>query len=84
MAAHDRWIGRSAEQRAHNLPFIVNNSRFLILPWVRIRGLASKILAHYARQLPEDWQRRQDYPPLMPETLVNGQRFAGACYRAAN
>jgi hypothetical protein len=84
MAARDRWIGWNAEERARNLLYIVNNSRFLILPWVRIKGLASKILAHCARQLPEDWQRRYGYRPLLLETLVDGQRFAGTCYRAAN
>jgi hypothetical protein len=84
MAARDRWIGWTQEQRARSLPYIVNNSRFLILPWVRIRGLASKILAHCARQLPADWERRYGYRPLLLETLVDGQRFAGTCYRAAN
>jgi hypothetical protein len=84
MAARDRWIGWSAEQRARNLPFIVNNSRFLILPWVRVKGLASKILARCARQLPGDWERRYGYRPLLLETLVDDQRFAGTCYRAAN
>jgi hypothetical protein len=84
MTARDRWIGWSHEQRARALPYIVNHSRFLILPWVRIKGLASKILAHAARQLPEDWQRRYGCRPLLLETLVDGQRFAGTCYRAAN
>jgi hypothetical protein len=84
MAARDRWIGWTHEQRARALPYIVNNSRFLILSWVRIKGLASKILAHCARQLPEDWQRRYGYWPLLLETVVDGQRFAGTCYRAAN
>ena len=84
MAARDRWIGWTHEQRARGLPYIVNNSRFLILPWVRVRGLASKILAHAARQLPQDWERRYGYRPLLLETLVDGQRFAGTCYRAAN
>ncbi len=84
MAARDQWIGWSQEQRARNLPFLVNNSRFLILPWVRVKGLASKILARCARQLPEDWQRRYGCRPLLLETLVDARRFAGACYRAAN
>jgi len=84
MAARDQWIGWTHAQRARNLGFIVNNSRFLILPWVRIKGLASKILAHAARQLPGDWERRYGYRPLLLETLVDGQRFAGTCYRAAN
>jgi len=84
MAARDRWIGWSTEQRARNLPFIVNNSRFLLLPWVRVKGLASKILGHCARQLPEDWQRLYGYRPLLLETLVEEERFRGTCYRAAN
>jgi hypothetical protein len=84
MAARDRWIGWSPAQRARNLPFIVNNSRFLILPWVRVRGLASHILARSARQLPEDWLPRYGCRPLLLETLVDARRFAGTCYRAAN
>jgi len=84
MAARDRWIGWSSQQRARNLPFIVNNSRFLLLPWVRVKGLASKILGHCSRQLPEDWQRLYGYRPLLLETLVEEERFRGTCYRAAN
>jgi len=84
MVARDSWIGWSDEQRACNLQFIVNNSRFLILPWVRVKGLASKILAHCARRLPADWEARYGYRPLLLETLVDGVRFSGTCYRAAN
>jgi hypothetical protein len=84
LAVRDRWIGWTHEQRARALPYIVNNSRFLILPRVRIKGVASKILGHCARQLPEDWQRRYGYRPLLLEILVDRQRFAGTCYRAAN
>ena len=84
MAARDGWIGWDAAQRARNLPYLVNNSRFLILPWVRVKGLASKILAQSARQLPADWERRYGYRPLLLETLVDSHRFAGTCYRAAN
>jgi hypothetical protein len=84
MAARDRWIGWSPEQRARNLPFVVNNSRFLLLPWVRVKGLASKILGHRARQLPDDGERLYGYRPLLLETLVEEERFRGPCYRAAN
>jgi hypothetical protein len=84
MAARDQSIGWNAEQRAHNLQLIVNNSRFLVLPWVHIQGLASKILAQSARQLPIDWEQRYGYRPLLLETLVDAQRFRGTCYRAAN
>ena len=84
LAERDRWIGWSAEQRARNLQFIVNHSRFLILPWVRVKGLASKILSHCARQLPADWEKRYGYRPLLLETLVETERFRGTCYQAAN
>ena len=84
MAVREHWIGWSEQQRRRNLQYIVNNSRFLILPWVRIRGLASKILSRCARQLPADWQNHYGYRPLLLETLVDATRFRGTCYRAAN
>jgi hypothetical protein len=84
MAARDEWIGWNAEQRTCQLQLIVNNSRFLVLPWVHVKGLASKILAQSARQLPTDWGQRYGYRPLLLETLVDAQRFRGTCYRAAN
>jgi hypothetical protein len=84
MAARDEWIGWHAKQRARQLQFIVNNSRFLVLPWVHIQGLASKILAQSARRLPMDWEHHYGYRPLLLETLVDGQKFRGTCYRAAN
>jgi Domain of unknown function (DUF4338) len=84
MQARDEWIGWSDEQRRRNLQAIVNNGRFLILPWVQVKGLASKILALSARQLPRDWETRYGYRPLLLETLVDAARFRGTCYRAAN
>ncbi|MFQ5974066.1 MAG: DUF4338 domain-containing protein [Alphaproteobacteria bacterium] len=84
MAARDRWIGWTPQQRARNLGFVVNNSRFLILPWVRVPHLASAILARAARQLPDDWEAAYATRPLLLETLVDTQRFAGTCYKAAN
>jgi hypothetical protein len=84
MAARDAWIGWSDDERTRNLQLIVNNSRFLILPWVRVQGLASKILAACTRQLPADWEKLYGYRPLLLETLVDGARFRGTCYRAAN
>ncbi len=84
MAPRDQWIGWNREQRTQHLPWVVNNSRFLILPWVRVRGLASKILGQCARQLPGDWELRYGYRPLLLETLVDARRFRGTCYRAAN
>lgn len=84
MAARDRWIGWSDGQRRRNLSFLVNNSRFLILPWIHIQGLASKILSLCARQLPQEWEQRYGYRPVVLETLVEAERFRGTCYRAAN
>lgn len=80
----DAWIGWNDERRQRNLPWIVNQGRFLILPWVRVKGLASKILARSARRLPRDWQTRYGHRPLLLETLVDAQRFRATCYRAAN
>lgn len=84
MQARDAWIGWNDEQRRRNLQAIVNQGRFLVLPGVRVKGLASKILAHSARQLPDDWEHHYASRPLLLETLVNAARFRGTCYRAAN
>jgi len=84
MQARDEWIGWNDEQRRRNLQSIVNNGRFLILPWVQVKGLASKILARSARQMPRDWETRYGSRPLLLETLVDTGRFRGTCYRAAN
>ena len=84
MQARDVWIGWSDEPRRHNLQSIVNNGRFLILPRVQVKGLASKILALSARQMPRDWEIRYGCRPLLLETLVDPTRFRGTCYRAAN
>jgi Domain of unknown function (DUF4338) len=84
MSVRDQWIGWNSEQRAHNLQRIVNNSRFLILPWVQVKGLASTVLARVARQLPMDWRMHYGYEPVLIETLVDSSRFRGTCYRAAN
>jgi hypothetical protein len=84
MAPRDAWIGWSAPQRKRNLQFIVNQSRFLVLPWVQVKGLASKILSLAARRLPQDWHALYGYRPLLLETLVDHSRFSGTCYRAGN
>jgi hypothetical protein len=83
-APRDRFIGWSDEKRRHHMHRIVNNARFLVLPWVRSKGLASKILGRIARQLPADWQARYGYRPVLLETFVQSDRFRGTCYKAAN
>ena len=80
----DQAIGWTTEQRQRNLHLIVNNARFLILPWIRCKNLASRILGLTAKRLPDDWQARYSYRPVLLETFVEKPRFAGTCYQAAN
>ena len=82
--ARDTWIGWSDAQRQRNLRLVVNNSRFLILPWIDSPNLASRLLSLAAKRLPIDWQARYGYRPLLLETFVATDRFPGTCYRAAN
>lgn len=84
MAPRDLWIGWDDPTRLAKLSLLVNNSRFLILPWVRVPSLASHVLSISASQLPHDWQAHYSVKPLLLETLVDPARFTGACYRAAN
>jgi hypothetical protein len=83
-APRDEFIGWSEQQRQNSRHLVVNNARFLILPWVRSKGLASKILGRIARRLPTDWQQRYGYRPVLLETFVQSDRFRGTCYKAAN
>ena len=83
-APRDRWIGWSAEQRARGLALIANNSRFLILPWVRVEHLASHILSQIVQRIDADWQRRYHHRIYWLETFVQQDRFRGTCYKAAN
>ena len=80
----DAFIGWTASERQAQLGQIVNNSRFLILPWVRVRELASHILGRVARRVARDWQARYGHPVVLLETFVERDRFRGSCYRAAN
>ena len=84
LAPRDRLVGWTAEQRQHNLHRVVNNARFLILPWIRSQNLASRILSGVVKQLPKDWRDRYRYAPVLLETFVEQSRFRGTCYRAAN
>ena len=84
MAPRDRWIGWTDEQRKVNLQKIINNSRFLIFPWVSVKNLASSVLALAVKTIPDDWQRCYGYRPVLMETLVDRKRFKGTCYKAAN
>lgn len=83
-APRDAFIGWSQEARRKNLYRIVDNSRFLILPWIQSKNLASRILSQTARQLPFLWQERYHYRPALLETFVEKERFRATCYKAAN
>jgi hypothetical protein len=84
MGPRDRWIGWSDEQRKANLQKIVNNSRFLLFPWVKVKNLASAALALAAKVVADDWQGFYGCRPVLMETLVDSERFKGTCYKAAN
>ena len=84
LGSRDRYLGWSAEARLRNIRFIAYNTRFLILPWVRVEHLASHILGRMAAQISEDWQRMYGHPIYFLETFVDPERFRGTCYRAAN
>ena len=84
VAARDRWIGWEASVREAHLQRVLNNARFLLLPWVRVRNLASKVLARSARQVADDFAARYGERPVLLETYVELPRFRGSCYRAAN
>jgi hypothetical protein len=84
VAARDSFIGWDNEQRLANLHKIAGNVRFLILPWVRVKNLASRVLAANVRRLPHDWQAFYNQPLALLETFVDTTRFAGTCYKAAN
>ena len=84
MAPRDMWIGWNDVQRERNLQKIINNSRFLIFPWVQVKNLASSVLALASRVVQDDWERIYGYRPLLLETLVDKRRFKGTCYKAAN
>jgi len=83
IAVRDEWIGWSEGARLRNLPWVVNNTRFLIFPWVHISHLASHALGQLARRVATDWQREWGFSPVLMETFVDPRHFAGTCYRAA-
>jgi hypothetical protein len=80
----DQWIGWNHQQRQAHLPYIINNVRFLILPWVRIKNLASKLLGLMVKIVPAHWEQRYSIRPVLMETFIEQARFTGASYKAAN
>ena len=83
LAPRDRFIGWTEALREKNLPRVIDNARFLILPWIRIPNLASHILSVVCRHLPEHWTERYNTTPVLIETFVETPRFTGATYKAS-
>jgi hypothetical protein len=83
VACRDQWIGWNAEQRRRRLDLVLNNARFLMLPWLRVPNLAGYCLRECLRRLPEDFQQRYGWRPVLLETFVEA-RFQGHCYGAAH
>jgi hypothetical protein len=84
LGSRDRYIGWNKQARLANIRLLAYNTRFLILPWVKVPHLASHILGRMARMLSADWQHVYAHPIYFVETFIDPQRFAGTCYRAAN
>jgi hypothetical protein len=84
IGSRDRYIGWDAEARRSRIRFIAYNTRFLILPWVRVEHLASHILGRMASRISADWQQMYEHPLYFLETFVDPERFRGTCYKAAN
>jgi len=84
LEARDRWIGWDEEDRIKKLNLIVNNTRFLIFPWVKVKNLASRALSLVGKRIRTDWYKRYGYKPVLLETFVDTERYQGTCYKAAN
>lgn len=84
IGCRDRFIGWTQTDRRRHLRYMAYNSRFLILPWVRVPHLASHLLGRMVRVLPRDWENVYHHPVLFLETFVDTERFTGTCYKAAN
>ena len=84
VGARDRFVGWNEMQKARALQYVANNTRFLVLPWVKVRGLASHLLSRAARRLSGDWQLKYGHPIHLLESFVDCTRFRGTCYQAAH
>jgi hypothetical protein len=84
LGPRDRFIGWSAQQRRSGIHLLAYNTRYLILPWVRVPHLASHLLGRVARRISDDWRQLYQHPIYLLETFIEPSRFRGTCYRAAN
>ena len=84
IGVRDRWIGWTPAQRLRNLAWVINNSRFLIFPWVKVANLASHVLGQIHKQIRAHFKQRWGFCPVLLETFVDPQHYRGSCYKAAN
>jgi len=84
LAPRDKWIGWTLQDRKQRLHLVINNSRFLVLPWVQVKNMASKALSLAARRIESDWLSAYSYAPVLLETFVDTAHYKGTCYKAAN
>jgi hypothetical protein len=84
LGVRDRWIGWGDNERLRNLAWVINNTRFLIFKWVRVKNLASHVLGQAGRRIRQDWNERWGYRPVLMETFVDPGRYHGSCYKASN
>jgi hypothetical protein len=84
LAPRDKWIGWLPQARKARLHLIVNNSRFLVLPWVQVKNMASRALSLVARRIESDWLHEYNYAPVLLETFVDSAYYKGTCYKASN
>jgi len=84
LRVRDEWIGWTHDQRLRNLPWVINNSRFLVFPWVKVKNLGSHTLGQILRRIRDDWQDRWGYRPLLAESFVDPERYEGTSYKAGN
>ncbi|MDR0620602.1 MAG: DUF4338 domain-containing protein [Deltaproteobacteria bacterium] len=84
LGLRDKYIGWDEVTKLATLPHLVNNNLFLILPWVKIRNLASHVLSQSLKRLRLDWEKWYGVEPYMAETFVDSEKYSGTCYIAAN
>lgn len=84
LRVRDRWIGWGENERLRNLAWVINNTRFLIFQWVRVKNLASHVLGQVRRRIQENWEERWGYRPVLMETFVDPRRYHGSSYKASN
>ena len=84
ITVRDKWIGWTESQRLNNLAWVINNSRFLLFPWVKVKNMVSYIWGQILRNIQSDWQNRWGFTPVLLETFVDPALYHGSSYKASN